>query len=122
MKLPAMALAVSCLLPLPALAQTTQTSGTPVPSQDADLSIQADVHMDSIRFDTVPDNAQLHVGGLNERGGYTITRYGIPVHPKAGVTYRNVRIVLNLNLRFTDPKSQALYDSLKGSALKQTQP
>ena len=122
MKLPAMALVLCCLLPLPAFAQTTQTSGTPVPPPDADLSIQADIHMDSIRFDAVPDNAQLHVGGINERGGYTITRYGIPVHPKAGVTYRNVRTVLNLNLRFTDPKSQALYDSLKASAMRQAQP
>lgn len=122
MKLAAMALASACLLPLPAFAQTTQTSGTPVPTQDADVSIQADIHMDSIRFDTVPNNAQLHVGGINERGGYTITRYGIPVHPKAGVTYRNVRIILNLTLQFTDPKSQALYDSLRASALNQTQP
>jgi len=101
------------LIPAAVGAQTVQTSGSPPPAQSSDLSIQADVHIDSLRYDVVPKIATLKVGGINQIGGYTITRYNLPAHPVAGVTYRNVRIVMTLDLRFTDPKQQALFNNLK---------
>ncbi len=105
------------LVPVAAGAQAVETSGSPQPAQSADLSIQADVHIDSLRYDVVPKMATLKIGGVNQIGGYTITRYNLPAHPLAGVTYRNVRIVMTLDLRFTDPKTQALFDNLKSADL-----
>ncbi|MFN2529553.1 MAG: hypothetical protein ABR584_12645 [Candidatus Baltobacteraceae bacterium] len=104
-------------VPLAAGAQTVETSGYPQPPQSSDLSIQADVHIDSMRYEVVPKMSTLKIGGVNQIGGYTITRYNLPAHPVAGVTYHNVRIVMTLDLRFTDPKTQALFNSLKSADL-----
>jgi hypothetical protein len=88
----------------PLLAQTTTTAnGTPPPSTDADVVLDADIHIQSIRYTVVPKNAKVTVSGINQRGGYTITRTNLPAHPKAGVTYRNVRIQLHAASRFVDP-------------------
>ncbi len=114
---PLLAVGLLFLVPAAANAQTVETSGRPQPTQSSDLSIQADVHIDSLRYDVVPKVATLKVGGVNQIGGYTITRYNLPAHPLAGVTYRNVRIVMTLDLRFTDPKQQALFNRLKSADL-----
>ncbi len=88
----------------PSLAQTTTTaSGTPPPSTDADVVLDADVHIQSIRYVAVPRNAKVKVSGVNQLGGYTITKTNLPAHPKPGVTYRNVRIQLHVASRFVDP-------------------
>ncbi len=86
------------------LAQNTTTvQGSPPPSADADLVLDADVHIRSIRYTVVPKNAKVKVSGVHQVGGYTVTRTNLPVHPKAGVTYRNVRIQLHTASRFVDP-------------------
>ncbi|GAC1584736.1 MAG: hypothetical protein NVS3B7_19930 [Candidatus Elarobacter sp.] len=82
---------------------TTETSGTPPPSSAADLTLDADVHINSITVQTVPKKAKLTVSGVNQTGGYTIVRTNIPAHPRAGTTYRNVRIQLHAASRFVDP-------------------
>ncbi len=88
----------------PSLAQSTTTvNGTPAPSGDADVVLDADVHIQSIRYTVVPKNAKVKVSGVNQVGGYTITRTNLPAHPRAGVTYRNVRIQLHAASRFVDP-------------------
>ena len=86
------------------LAQTATTvSGTPPPSTDADVVLDADIHIQSVRYTVVPRNAKVKVSGVNQLGGYTITKTNLPAHPKAGVTYRNVRIQLHAATRFVDP-------------------
>lgn len=70
---------------------------------DADLVIDADVHIRSIRYDVVPKDAHLRVTGVNSKGGTTVTRTNLPEHPKPGVTYRNVRIQVHSAARFVDP-------------------
>ena len=89
------------------LAQSTTTTtivrGTPPPSADADVVLDADIHIQSVRYTVVPKNAKVKVSGINQIGGYTVTRTNLPVHPKAGVTYRNVRIQLHAASRFVDP-------------------
>ena len=88
----------------PTGAQTTTTvTGTPAPAASADIVLDADVHVQSIRYTVVPRNENVNVSGVNQVGGYTVTRTNIPVHPKAGVTYRNVRIQLHAASRFVDP-------------------
>jgi hypothetical protein len=88
----------------PSPAQSTTTvSGTPPPSTDADVVLDADVHIQSIRYTVVPKNAKVTVSGVNQVGGYTITRTNLPAHPRAGVTYRNVRIQFHTASRFVDP-------------------
>ncbi|MDQ6944224.1 MAG: hypothetical protein M3169_17125 [Candidatus Eremiobacteraeota bacterium] len=82
---------------------TTTVQGTPPPSADADVVLDADVHIQSVRYTVVPKNAKVKVSGVNQVGGYTITRTNLPAHPKAGVTYRNVRIQLHAASRFVDP-------------------
>ena len=90
----------------PSLAQSTTTvTGTPPPAADADIVLDADVHIQSVRYTVVPKNAKVKVSGINQVGGYTVTRTNLPVHPKAGVTYRNVRIQLHAASRFVDPAS-----------------
>lgn len=91
---------------LPSLAQSTPppvVSGSPPPSSDADVVLDADIHIQSIRYTAVPKNTKIKVSGVNQVGGYTITRTNLPEHPKAGVTYRNVRIQLHAASRFVDP-------------------
>ena len=91
-------------LPAPSLAQSTTTvTGSPPPAADADIVLDADVHIQSVRYTVVPKNAKVKVSGVNQVGGYTVTRTNLPVHPKAGVTYRNVRIQLHAASRFVDP-------------------
>jgi hypothetical protein len=84
-------------------ATTTTVRGTPPPSADADIVLDADVHIQSVKYTVVPANAKVKVSGVNQTGGYTITRTNLPEHPKAGVTYRNVRIQLHAASRFVDP-------------------
>ena len=86
------------------LAQSTTTvRGTPPPSADADVVLDADIHIQSIRYTVVPKNAKVKVSGVNQVGGYTVIRTNLPEHPRAGVTYRNVRIQLHAASRFVDP-------------------
>jgi len=84
---------------------TTIAQGTPPPSADADVVLDADVHIQSVRYTVVPKDAKVKVSGVNQVGGYTVTRTNLPRHPKAGVTYRNVRIQLHAASRFVDPAS-----------------
>ncbi len=98
------ALSVVVVGPQHALAQSTTTvRGTPPPSADADVVLDADVHIQSVRYTVVPKNAKVKVSGVNQIGGYTVTRTNLPAHPRAGVTYRNVRIQLHAASRFVDP-------------------
>ncbi len=91
---------------MPSLAQgTTEVRGTPPPSSDADVVLDADVHIKSIRYTAVPKKTKLKVSGVNQVGGYTITRTNLPAQPRAGVTYRNVRLQLHLASRFVDPSN-----------------
>ncbi len=90
----------------PSLAQSTTTvSGTPPPTADADVVLDADVHIRSVRYSAVPKNPQVNVSGANQVGGSSVIRTNFPVHPRAGVTYRNVRIQLHAASRFVDPAS-----------------
>ncbi len=82
---------------------TTEQSGQACSLSKGDLSLDSDVHMDSMRFDVVPKHALLRTGGENERGGYTVRRTNIPKHPLAGVTYKNVRIQTHVSATFVDP-------------------
>ncbi len=81
----------------------TEVHGSPPPAADADITLDADVHVRSIRYATVPNKARVVVTGINQAGGYTVTRTNLPAHPRAGVTYRNVRIQLHAASRFVDP-------------------
>ena len=87
------------------LAQNTTTvQGSPPPSADADLVLDADVHIRSIRYTVLSRRMRRsRCPEFNQVGGYTVTRTNLPVHPKAGVTYRNVRIQLHTASRFVDP-------------------
>lgn len=101
-------MALSCVIvgQRPSLAQSTTTTtvrGTPPPSADADVVLDADVHIQSIHYTVVPKNAKVKVSGVNQVGGYTVVRTNLPAHPKSGVTYRNVRIQLRAASRFVDP-------------------
>ncbi|MDQ6926268.1 MAG: hypothetical protein M3154_08530, partial [Candidatus Eremiobacteraeota bacterium] len=58
------------------------------------------------RYTVVPKNAKVKVSGVNQVGGYTVTRTNLPEHPRAGVTYRNVRIQLHAASRFVDPATR----------------
>ncbi len=88
----------------PSLSQTTTTvRGTPPPSADADVVLDADIHIQSVRYTVVPKNAKVKVSGVNQVGGYSVIRTNLPVHPRAGVTYHNVRIQLHAASRFVDP-------------------
>lgn len=82
---------------------TTETSGTPPAPADADVLLQADLHIDSLRFQTVPQGGRLNIGGQNERSGYTILRSNLPKQLRPGVTYRNVHVLLRMPLKFVDP-------------------
>ena len=82
---------------------TTETSGTPPPPAEADVLLQADVHIDSVRFQTVPQGGRLNIGGQNQVSGYTILRSNLPKQLQPGVTYRNVHVVLRMPLKFVDP-------------------
>lgn len=84
---------------------TTETSGTPPPPAEADVFLQADVHIDSVRFDTLPQGGRLNIGGQNQRSGYTILRSNLPKQLQPGVTYRNVHVVLQMPLQFVDPNA-----------------
>ena len=86
-----------------AQAQTTEVRGSPPPAADGDVVLDADVHIRSVRYQTVPKNAHVTVSGVNQRGGTRIVRTNIPPHPQAGVTYRNVRIQYQATSRFVDP-------------------
>ena len=86
-----------------ACAQTPEVHGSPPPASDGDVVLDADVHISSIRFQTVPKNAHATVSGVNQRGGTRIVRTNIPAHPQAGVTYRNVRIQFQATSQFVDP-------------------
>ncbi len=91
---------------LPAVAQSkppVRTTPAPPSSADADMVLDADVHIQSIRYTTVPKNAKVKVSGVNQVGGVTVTRTNLPEHPRAGVTYRNVRIQLHAASRFVAP-------------------
>lgn len=80
-----------------------EVHGSPPPSGDADITLDADVHIRSVRYTVVPKQPRVNVTGVNQTGGYTITRTNLPVHPRPGVTYRNVRIQLHAASRFVDP-------------------
>jgi hypothetical protein len=86
-------------------APTLERVGTPCAASKAAVLLDGDIHMDSIRFDFVPKRHALRTFGSNERGGYTIRRTNLPKNPKAGVTYRNVRLQLHLASTVVDPKS-----------------
>ncbi len=86
-----------------AFAQVPEVHDSPVPAASADITIDADVHMQSLRFDSVPNRAHLKVSGTNQQGGYRVIRTHVPEHPRNGTTYRNVRIQLQATSRFVDP-------------------
>lgn len=89
---------------VPSTAQTTtEVRGSPEPASTADIFLDADVHIRSIRYQTVPKNKHVTVSGVNQVGGTRIVRTNLPVNPRAGVTYRNVRIQLQASSRFVDP-------------------
>jgi len=99
-----LALAFVIVAERPSPAQTTTTvRGTPPPAADADVVVDADIHIQSIRYTVVPKNAKVKVSGVNQVGGYSVVRTNLPAHPRAGVTYRNVRIQLHAASRFVDP-------------------
>jgi hypothetical protein len=79
-----------------------EVHGSPPPSGDADVTLDADVHIRSIHYSTAP-KTRVTVTGVNEIGGYTVTRTNLPRHPRAGATYRNVRIQFHAASRFVDP-------------------
>lgn len=86
-------------------APTLERVGTPCRSSNPVVELDGDIHMDSIRFDVVPKRHALRTSGTNELGGYTIRRTNLPIHPKPGVTYKNVRLQLHLVSTVFDPKS-----------------
>lgn len=66
--------------------------GSPPPPDKADITVEATIHADSVRYDVVNGRRALHVRGPANCGGYRIDRTNIPQHPKPGVTYRNVTV------------------------------
>ncbi|GAC1537097.1 MAG: hypothetical protein NVS2B17_09340 [Candidatus Velthaea sp.] len=84
-------------------AQTPEVQGSPPPAASADLLIEADISIRSLRYDTTSKNARLNVTGVNQQGGYRIVRTNLPAHPQAGKTYHNVRIQLQAASRFAAP-------------------
>jgi len=86
-------------------APTLERVGTPCRASNAVVGFDGDIHIDSIRFDVVPKRHVLRTSGTNELGGYTIRRTNLPVHPKPGVTYKNVRLQVHLASTVFDPKS-----------------
>jgi hypothetical protein len=98
--------AISVVVGLGAVSTTAspvETQGSPPPASEADITLDADVHVRSIRYTVVPKGAKVTVTGVNQTGGYTVTRTNLPTHPQAGTTYRNVRIQLHAASRFVDP-------------------
>lgn len=92
----------------PASAQTApEVHGSPQPAANADLLIDADISIRSIRFDTVAKDAHLNVTGVNQLGGYRVIRTNLPAHPQAGKTYKNVRIQLQATSRFVAPTTDS---------------
>jgi len=86
--------------PLAAHAQTSpsrEPSVAPAVSPGSDdITIDATVHIDRIRYDTVPLKTQFRLSGnANCAAPYTVRRINLPELPRAGVTYRNVTIVLH---------------------------
>lgn len=81
---------------------TTEVHGSPPPARDADLTLDADVQIRSITYKTAP-NAHVTVAGVNQVGGYSVSRTNLPVHPRSGATYRDVRLQLHAASRFVDP-------------------
>ncbi len=98
----AVAMVIVAERPSPAQTMTT-VRGTPPPSADADVVVDADIHIQSIHYTVVPKNAKVKVSGVNQVGGYSVVRTNLPAHPRAGVTYHNVRIQLHAASRFVDP-------------------
>ncbi|GAC1393468.1 MAG: hypothetical protein NVSMB31_12890 [Vulcanimicrobiaceae bacterium] len=85
------------------LAVHAQTSPSPAPSAapatspgSDEITIDATVHIDRIRYDTTPSKAHLRLSGnAGCTAPYTVRRINLPEHPRSGVTYRNVTIVLH---------------------------
>lgn len=103
----AVALGLVCA-PRGGFAQTaTETSGTPPPAATADVTLDADVRINSITVHGAAKNAKLTVSGVNQTGGYRIVRTNLPAHPRSGQTYRNVRLQLHAASRFVAPVSPA---------------
>ncbi|GAC1614961.1 MAG: hypothetical protein NVS4B13_09530 [Candidatus Elarobacter sp.] len=88
---------------LSAAQSPVEVHGSPPPASEADITLDADVHIRSIHYSSVPKKAGVNVTGVNQVGGYTVTRTNLPAHPQAGTTYRNVRIQLHAASRFVDP-------------------
>lgn len=120
MKIKASAVLCACALlaaASPALAQTgtersgagratapTQARGAQTPRDDAsaDLSINARVTADSLRFEKVP-NPRVEFPGRPERATvWEAERENLPQEVRPGVTYRNVGITLRITSVFAD--------------------
>ncbi|PZR58335.1 MAG: hypothetical protein DLM50_04285 [Candidatus Meridianibacter frigidus] len=77
--------------PAPAPAPTGSPAAT-----GGDIILDATVHIDRLRYDTTPQKANVRLSGVrNCSSAYTARRINLPEHPKPGVTYRNVTIVLH---------------------------
>ncbi len=81
-------------VPLTVAAQSPPPS--PQPAAQGDITLDATVHIDRLRYDTTPSSTHMRLSGPhNCAGNYTVKRTNLPAHPKAGVTYRNVTIVMH---------------------------
>jgi len=97
-----LALCGCAILSVPALAQSSapQASATAggvknvgtTCKNGGDVTFDADVGMQSLKFDVVPRRATVATSGGRAHGGYTVTRTNVPNNPKPGVTYKNARV------------------------------
>ena len=98
----ALALFICC-----AAASASGATATPVPTGQGDIDLNATIHIDSLRVETTGAKGHVGLSGVqNCRTSYSVRRINLPQHPRSGVTYRNVTIVLHAAANFS--KAQGL--------------
>lgn len=72
---------------------------------DADLSLTATVHFDTIRFDTTGTPSVEFRGNLFDRTDWSAERINLPERIEPGVTYRNAGIRFRILATFKAPEA-----------------